>query len=270
MQFGLLYEMQRPFEGTSVDWNTLYKETLAQCALADAVGFDALWFVEHHFLTGFSGSPCPEVMFGALSQVTKRVRIGFGVLVLPYRNPVLTAKMIATLDQLGEGRTILGVGAGYWPGEFQALGIPQRDTGARTDEYIAAFSPEVQAVLQEIRLSIRTAAPDAQRRSATRCRPFVCTARCSSGLQRSKHISVFIPARLRLQRLTMTCPAIRRRKVRSAFHLIVRCRRAMGGCAGLRTHEQRDAARWECSSPRSLHRAAIAPRYRDHRLPSRR
>ena len=68
MQFGLLYEVQRPFEGTSVDWNTLYKETLEQCALADKVGFDNLWFVEHHFLTGFSGSPCPEVIFGALSQ----------------------------------------------------------------------------------------------------------------------------------------------------------------------------------------------------------
>ena len=83
MQFGLLYEMQRPFEGTEIDWNTLYKETLEQCVLADQMGFDNLWFVEHHFLTGFSGSPCPEVMFGALSQITKRIRIGFGVSILP-------------------------------------------------------------------------------------------------------------------------------------------------------------------------------------------
>ena len=89
MQFGLLYEMQRPFEGTSVDWNSLYKETIEQCALADKVGFDALWFVEHHFLTGFSGSPCPEVMFGALSQVTKKVRIGF-------TNDVMKPKISAT------------------------------------------------------------------------------------------------------------------------------------------------------------------------------
>ena len=47
MQFGLLYEMQRPFKGTDIDWNTLYKETLEQCALADQMGFDNLWFVEH-------------------------------------------------------------------------------------------------------------------------------------------------------------------------------------------------------------------------------
>ena len=71
MQFGLLYEAQRPFTGTTVDWNALYKETLEQCVLADRVGFDNIWFVEHHFLTGFSGSPCPEVLLGALSQLTR-------------------------------------------------------------------------------------------------------------------------------------------------------------------------------------------------------
>ncbi len=87
MRFGLLYEAQRPFKGTSIDWNKLYKETLEQCVLADKVGFDDLWFVEHHFLTGFSGSPCPEVLLGALSQITKRIRIGFGVCILPYSPP---------------------------------------------------------------------------------------------------------------------------------------------------------------------------------------
>jgi alkanesulfonate monooxygenase SsuD/methylene tetrahydromethanopterin reductase-like flavin-dependent oxidoreductase (luciferase family) len=69
MRFGLLYEAQRPFKGTDIDWNKLYKETLEQCVLADKVGFDNLWFVEHHFLTGFSGSPCPEDLLGALSQM---------------------------------------------------------------------------------------------------------------------------------------------------------------------------------------------------------
>ena len=87
MRFGLLYEAQRPFEGTTVDWNTLYKETLEQCVLAEKMGFDNIWFVEHHFLTGFSGSPCPEVLLGALSQLTKRIRIGFGVCILPYHHP---------------------------------------------------------------------------------------------------------------------------------------------------------------------------------------
>src|SRR6058998_476825 len=110
MRFGLLYEAQRPFKGTSVDWNTLYKETLEQCVLAEKVGFDNLWFVEHHFLTGFSGSPCPEVLLGALSQLTKRIRIGFGVCILPSHHPIRVAERAAMLDQLTDGRLEFGTG----------------------------------------------------------------------------------------------------------------------------------------------------------------
>ena len=60
MKFGLLYEMQRPYSGTEIDWNSLYKETLEQCELADQVGFDNLWFVEHHFLTPAVSTPSPQ------------------------------------------------------------------------------------------------------------------------------------------------------------------------------------------------------------------
>ena len=63
MQFGLLYETQRPFSGTEIDWNNLYKETLEQCELADQVGFDALWFVEHHFLTRLLRLALPRSAF---------------------------------------------------------------------------------------------------------------------------------------------------------------------------------------------------------------
>lgn len=135
MQFALLYEMQRPFQGTEVDWNTLYKETLEQCALADQVGFDNLWFVEHHFLTGFSGSPCPEVMFGALSQVTKRIRLGFGVSILPYHHPVRVAERVAMIDQLTDGRVELGTGRSN-AYEQTGLGIDPRDTRAMWEESI--------------------------------------------------------------------------------------------------------------------------------------
>ncbi len=135
MQFGLLYEMQRPYEGTEVDWNTLYKETLEQAALADRMGFDVLWMVEHHFLIGFSGSPCPEVMFGALSQVTKRMRIGFGVSILPYHHPVRVAERVALLDQLTDGRIEVGTGRSNVY-EQVGLGIDPRDTRAMWEESI--------------------------------------------------------------------------------------------------------------------------------------
>ena len=135
MRFGLLYEAQRPFEGTTVDWNTLYKETLEQCVLAEKMGFDNLWFVEHHFLTGFSGSPCPEVLLGALSQLTKRIRIGFGVCILPYHHPVRVAERTAMLDQLTDGRLEVGTGRSN-AYEQIGQGIDPRDTRAMWEESI--------------------------------------------------------------------------------------------------------------------------------------
>jgi alkanesulfonate monooxygenase SsuD/methylene tetrahydromethanopterin reductase-like flavin-dependent oxidoreductase (luciferase family) len=135
MRFGLLYEAQRPFEGTSVEWNALYKETLEQCVLADRVGFDALWFVEHHFLTGFSGSPCPEVLLGALSQMTRRIRIGFGVSILPAHHPIHVAERAAMLDQLTDGRLEVGTGRSN-AYEQLGQGIDPRDTRAMWEESI--------------------------------------------------------------------------------------------------------------------------------------
>ena len=135
MKFGLLYEAQRPFDGNDVDWNSLYKETLDQCELADQVGFDNLWFVEHHFLMGFSGSPCPEVLFGALSQRTKNIRIGFGVSILPNHHPVRIAERVAMVDQLTDGRVEFGTGRSN-AYEQIGQGIDPRETRDRWDEAI--------------------------------------------------------------------------------------------------------------------------------------
>ena len=136
MKFGILYEAQRPFEGNDVDWNSLYKETLDQCELADQVGFDNLWFVEHHFLMGFSGSPCPEVLFGALSQRTKNIRIGFGVSILPYHHPVRVAERVAMVDQLTDGRVEFGTGRSN-AYEQIGQGIDPRETRERWDESLS-------------------------------------------------------------------------------------------------------------------------------------
>src|SRR6201988_2729748 len=135
MQFGLLYEAQRPFKGTDIDWNKLYKETIEQCVLAEKMGFDNLWFVEHHFLTGFSGSPCPEVLLGALSQMTRRIRIGFGVSILPAHHPIHVAERAAMRDQLTDGRLEVGTGRSN-AYEQLGQGIDPRDTRAMWDESI--------------------------------------------------------------------------------------------------------------------------------------
>ena len=123
MDYGLAYEMQRP----TLDDQAVLEETLEQCILADQMGFDAVWFVEHHFLTTFSGSPCPEVIFGALSRLTKRIRLGFGVVILPYHHPIRVAERVAMVDRLSHGRVEFGTGRSA-PYEQTGMGIDPRDT----------------------------------------------------------------------------------------------------------------------------------------------
>ena len=132
MEFGLAYEMQRPI----LDDHAVIEETLEQCILADEMGWDYVWLVEHHFLTGFSMSPCPEVIFGALSRLTKRIRLGFGVVILPYHNPIRVAERVAMVDQLSGGRVEFGTGrsAAY---EQTGMGIDPRDTREMWEESLS-------------------------------------------------------------------------------------------------------------------------------------
>jgi alkanesulfonate monooxygenase SsuD/methylene tetrahydromethanopterin reductase-like flavin-dependent oxidoreductase (luciferase family) len=129
MKFGLAFEMQRPTR----DQHEIIEETIEQCILADEMGWDYVWFVEHHFLTGFSMSPCPEVIFGALSRQTKRIRLGFGVVILPYHHPVRVAERVAMVDHLSNGRVDFGTGrsAAY---EQTGLGIDPRNTREMWEE----------------------------------------------------------------------------------------------------------------------------------------
>ena len=129
MKFGLAYEMQRP----ELDDHAVIEETIEQVCLADEMGFDYVWFVEHHFLTTFSMSPCPEVIFGALSRLTKNIRLGFGVVILPYHHPVRVAERVAMVDHLTNGRVDMGTGrsAAY---EQTGMGIDPRDTREMREE----------------------------------------------------------------------------------------------------------------------------------------
>ncbi len=123
MKLGLQYEMQRPV----LEQNKLVEETIEQCVLADEVGFDYLWFVEHHFLTTFSMSPCPEILYGALARLTKRIRLGLGVVILPYHHPVRVAERVAFLDHMSGGRVDFGTGRSA-PYEQTGMGIDPRQS----------------------------------------------------------------------------------------------------------------------------------------------
>ncbi len=112
---------------------------------AEALGFDSVWVSDHvvtpEHLQGTIGPTFLDafVVLSHVSAMTTMVKLGTTVMVTPYRNPLVAAKIISTLDLLSGGRTILGVGAGGAPDEFAALGIPEAQRGARTDEYLQAM-----------------------------------------------------------------------------------------------------------------------------------
>lgn len=83
----------------------------------------------------------PVATLAFLAGATSRIRIGTSVLIISYRNPIVTAKMCATADALSGGRVFLGIGTGWWEAEYRALGIPTHfaERGARTDEYMQIF-----------------------------------------------------------------------------------------------------------------------------------
>ena len=113
---------------------------------AEEMGFDSVWVTDHiivpHFIPGrpdivFRHNMLEPMTFLAhLGAVTERVKIGTSVLILPYRNPIVVAKMIATADVLSGGRVIFGAAVGWMEGEFQALGAPFSDRGQVSNEYI--------------------------------------------------------------------------------------------------------------------------------------
>ena len=101
---------------------------LTQCEYADELGYDSVWLAEQRFFPEYSCSPAPELLAAALSQRTRRVRIGFAVLLVPYHHPIHTAGKIATLDILTQGRVDFGLGRGVQHVEAEALGVSMEDS----------------------------------------------------------------------------------------------------------------------------------------------
>ena len=106
---------------------------------AEELGFDAL-FVNDHVIVDDAPRSAPWrnvydplMVLSHVAALTSRVLLGTSVLIMPYRNPIVTAKMVATLDQLSGGRAIAGVGAGWNEAEYDALGVPYHERGARTN-----------------------------------------------------------------------------------------------------------------------------------------
>jgi probable F420-dependent oxidoreductase len=150
MKFGLM------FTNTGMGSTPAGARQLATAA--EGAGFESLWTVEHVVVpSGYESKypydksgkmaggaeefdlPDPLIWLAYIAGVTERIKLGTGILILPQRNPLVTAKEVATLDVFSGGRLLLGVGVGWLQEEFDALGVPFADRGRRHDDYVEAM-----------------------------------------------------------------------------------------------------------------------------------
>jgi alkanesulfonate monooxygenase SsuD/methylene tetrahydromethanopterin reductase-like flavin-dependent oxidoreductase (luciferase family) len=125
MKFGIFYEHQLPKPWDDGAELKLFQDALSQVELADRLGIDHAWEVEHHFLEEYSHSSAPEVFLAACSQRTKRIRLGHGIVLMPpgYNAPARIAERIATLDLVSNGRVEWGTGESASRAELEGYGV---------------------------------------------------------------------------------------------------------------------------------------------------
>jgi len=130
VKFALFYEIPvaRPWLPDSE--HRAYKNTLEQAIAGEQAGFHAFWTVEHHFLEEYSHCSNPEVLYGAIASRTSKMRLGYGVRLMPkpYNHPVRTAESVAVLDLLSDGRVDFGTGRSATRIELEGFGIDPKDS----------------------------------------------------------------------------------------------------------------------------------------------
>ena len=150
MKFGLMF--------VNTGMGSTAKGARALAAKAEALSFESLWTVEHVLVpSGYQSKypydpsgkmaggaesfdlPDPLIWLAYVAAATERIKLATGILILPQRNPAITAKEVATIDALSGGRVILGLGVGWLEEEFTALGVPFADRGTRHDDYVEAM-----------------------------------------------------------------------------------------------------------------------------------
>ena len=130
MKFGLFHSVQLP---NPLEQERYYREALDQALHAERLGYNSVWFTEHHF-TRHGIVSATLSLLAYLAGVTDTIRLGTAVTVLPFHNPVQLAEQTATVDVLSGGRLDLGVGRGYQWGEFNRMNIPMDEASRRFEE----------------------------------------------------------------------------------------------------------------------------------------
>jgi hypothetical protein len=138
VEFGLFMELSVPRPWTADSERQVYENALEQVRLADELGFDYIWAVEHHFLEEYSHCSGPDIFLSAAATMTKRIRVGHGVVacVPQYQSPIRVAERAAVLDIISGGRLELGTGrSATWP-ELSGFGANPDDTKKTWDEFV--------------------------------------------------------------------------------------------------------------------------------------
>ena len=129
-----MYDCRRTPD-SAMTMTDVYDATIEQAVLADQLGFDHVWFTEHHFLAdGYL--PAFQPLAGAIAARTQRIRISTDIALLPLYHPIRLAEELAVLDLISHGRIELGIGMGYVPEEFAAFGVPLKNRVSMTEEGI--------------------------------------------------------------------------------------------------------------------------------------
>jgi alkanesulfonate monooxygenase SsuD/methylene tetrahydromethanopterin reductase-like flavin-dependent oxidoreductase (luciferase family) len=141
MRFGIFYEHQLPRPWAAGSERQILQDSLEQIEIADRAGFDYVWEVEHHFLEEYSHSSAPEVFLAAVSQRTKRIRLGHGIVQIPpgVNHPVRVAERIATLDLLSNGRVDFGTGESSSAAELGGFLVDRVQKRAMWEDAIEAI-----------------------------------------------------------------------------------------------------------------------------------
>ncbi len=141
MKFGIFYEHQLPRPWDELSEYRLFQDSLEQIELADRLGYDYAWEVEHHFLEEYSHSSAPEVFLAAASQRTERIRLAHGIVQLTTNHPARVAERASTLDLLSHGRVELGLGEGSSVTELHPFGRRFRDKREVWEDAVRALIP---------------------------------------------------------------------------------------------------------------------------------
>ena len=138
MKFGVMFQLSVPRPWTGESERTAINNALEQVKLADELGFDYAWSTEHHFLEEYSHSSCPEMFLTACAMVTKRIRLGHGIVVCvpQYSSPIRIAERTAMLDILSGGRLEVGTGRSATWTELAGMGADPETTKQTWDEFV--------------------------------------------------------------------------------------------------------------------------------------